>query len=192
MRSIPAAPSCLWKTSLRRMTNGSEDYVFGTQTQLVRTTSCSPETLPLTHDERQQHNVTGIQSRLVRCTSRSSETLPQARDERQRRLRIRDSELACAMRKTLFRNPPSTPDERSEDGGEGGIRTLGPLARSTVFETAPFDHSGTSPFSYLDLHKTEPSTPSERQRGLRIRESESICALHKPLIKISPSTLSER
>ena len=31
-------------------------------------------------------------------------------------------------------------------GGEGGIRTHGPLARSTVFETAPFDHSGTSPF----------------------------------------------
>ena len=32
-----------------------------------------------------------------------------------------------------------------ECGGEGGIRTLGTLARSTVFETAPFDHSGTSP-----------------------------------------------
>ena len=31
------------------------------------------------------------------------------------------------------------------DGGEGGIRTLGTLARSTVFETAPIDHSGTSP-----------------------------------------------
>ena len=31
------------------------------------------------------------------------------------------------------------------NGGEGGIRTHGPLARTTVFETAPFDHSGTSP-----------------------------------------------
>ena len=30
-------------------------------------------------------------------------------------------------------------------GGETGIRTLGTLAGSTVFETAPFDHSGTSP-----------------------------------------------
>ena len=30
-------------------------------------------------------------------------------------------------------------------GGEGGIRTLGTLARTTVFETAPFNHSGTSP-----------------------------------------------
>ena len=34
-------------------------------------------------------------------------------------------------------------------GGEGGIRTHGPLARSTVFETAPFDHSGTSPNTLL-------------------------------------------
>ena len=31
------------------------------------------------------------------------------------------------------------------DGGEGGIRTLGTLASTTVFETVPFDHSGTSP-----------------------------------------------
>ena len=30
-------------------------------------------------------------------------------------------------------------------GGEEGIRTLGTLARTTVFETAPFDRSGTSP-----------------------------------------------
>ena len=30
-------------------------------------------------------------------------------------------------------------------GGEGGIRTLGTRKGSTVFETAPFDHSGTSP-----------------------------------------------
>ena len=32
-------------------------------------------------------------------------------------------------------------------GGETGIRTLGTLARSTVFETAPFDHSGISPLA---------------------------------------------
>ena len=30
-------------------------------------------------------------------------------------------------------------------GGEGGIRTLGTRESTTVFETAPFDHSGTSP-----------------------------------------------
>ena len=34
-----------------------------------------------------------------------------------------------------------------DSGGEGGIRTLGTLASTTVFETAPFDHSGTSPLS---------------------------------------------
>ena len=32
------------------------------------------------------------------------------------------------------------------NGGEEGIRTLGTLARTTVFETAPFDHSGISPY----------------------------------------------
>ncbi len=30
-------------------------------------------------------------------------------------------------------------------GGETGIRTLGTLSRSTVFKTAAFDHSATSP-----------------------------------------------
>ena len=30
-------------------------------------------------------------------------------------------------------------------GGDAGIRTLGTREGSTVFETAPFDHSGTSP-----------------------------------------------
>ena len=30
-------------------------------------------------------------------------------------------------------------------GGQTGIRTLGRLAPTTVFETAPFDHSGTCP-----------------------------------------------
>ena len=32
-----------------------------------------------------------------------------------------------------------------DSGGEAGIRTLGTLAGSPVFETGPFDHSGTSP-----------------------------------------------
>src|SRR6185295_6272404 len=43
------------------------------------------------------------------------------------------------------------------DGGEGGIRTHGPVARSTVFETAPFDRSGTSPVA---------ASRRPRQRGL--------------------------
>ncbi len=33
----------------------------------------------------------------------------------------------------------------AKTGGGGGIRTHGTLARTTVFETAPFDHSGTPP-----------------------------------------------
>ena len=37
----------------------------------------------------------------------------------------------------------------SVDGGEGGIRTHGTLARTTVFETAPIGHSGTSPWRAL-------------------------------------------
>src|SRR5438067_151464 len=32
-----------------------------------------------------------------------------------------------------------------QEGGEGGIRTLGTIARTPVFETGPIDHSGTSP-----------------------------------------------
>jgi hypothetical protein len=34
-------------------------------------------------------------------------------------------------------------------GGEGGIRTLETLAGLTVFETAPFNRSGTSPLALL-------------------------------------------
>ena len=32
-----------------------------------------------------------------------------------------------------------------EAGGRGGIRTPGAIARTTLFESAPFDHSGTLP-----------------------------------------------
>ena len=34
---------------------------------------------------------------------------------------------------------------KQASGGEGGIRTHGTLAGTTVFETVPIDHSGTSP-----------------------------------------------
>ena len=33
-------------------------------------------------------------------------------------------------------------------GGEGGIRTHGTVPRTTVFETVPIDHSGTSPVDW--------------------------------------------
>ena len=36
-------------------------------------------------------------------------------------------------------------DIKQKIGGETGIRTLGTIASTTVFETAPFDHSGISP-----------------------------------------------
>ena len=38
-------------------------------------------------------------------------------------------------------------------GGETGIRTLGPASWSTVFETAPIDHSGISPLGLLFFKK---------------------------------------
>src|SRR5271168_1963294 len=44
-------------------------------------------------------------------------------------------------------------------GGEGGIRTHGTLARTTVFETAPIGHSGTSPWRALIR-----SRPASRNR----------------------------
>jgi hypothetical protein len=47
-------------------------------------------------------------------------------------------------------------------GGEGGIRTLGTLARSTVFETAPFDHSGTSPREASQLLSDKPAANQMR------------------------------
>ena len=41
-----------------------------------------------------------------------------------------------------------------EIGGETGIRTLGGVTPTTVFETAPFDHSGTSPSTNLGVNLT--------------------------------------
>lgn len=49
------------------------------------------------------------------------------------------------------------------NGGEGGIRTHGTLARTTVFETAPIDHSGTSP-------RTRRGSPSAPWSGGSIAE----------------------
>jgi len=40
---------------------------------------------------------------------------------------------------------PALTSIHGHPSGEAGIRTLGTLARTTVFETAPFNHSGTSP-----------------------------------------------
>ena len=49
----------------------------------------------------------------------------------------------------LGKKPCRPPKIGRRAGGEGGIRTLGTLTRTTVFETAPFDRSGTSPLVRL-------------------------------------------
>ena len=45
----------------------------------------------------------------------------------------------------LCENPSGTGVLAFLEGGEGGIRTLGTVARTPVFETGPIDRSGTSP-----------------------------------------------
>ena len=64
--------------------------------------------------------------------------------------------------------PPQASNSHWPHGGEGGIRTLGTLARTTVFETAPFDRSGTSP-SERPGHRPSPSYRGPPQRSLRRR-----------------------
>ena len=55
-------------------------------------------------------------------------------------------------------------------GGGGGIRTHGTLARTTVFETAPFDHSGTPPQSicFNTLAPTEVETLNEHREACNL------------------------
>ncbi len=49
-----------------------------------------------------------------------------------------------AARPRLERSPQAN-SAKSENGGEGGIRTHGTLARTPVFKTGAFNHSATSP-----------------------------------------------
>ena len=78
---------------------------------------------------------------------------------REKTLRLRDEQrtindshymsfviLKCPM-SVQFRNykRKNSYEKPLETGGGGGIRTHGTLACTTVFETAPFDHSGTPP-----------------------------------------------
>src|SRR5262245_53643109 len=48
-------------------------------------------------------------------------------------------------RKQTDINPCQTAISDIESSGEGGIRTLGDVAATPVFETGPIGHSGTSP-----------------------------------------------
>ena len=54
----------------------------------------------------------------------------------------------------LFRGEPDLGKRRN--GGEGGIRTHGTRKGTTVFETVPFDHSGTSPCERSSPHGAGP------------------------------------
>ena len=61
------------------------------------------------------------------------------------------SEAALIRVSFTPRNPETTRSKRAKPGlslacGGGGIRTLGAPKGTTVFETAPFDHSGTPPW----------------------------------------------
>src|SRR5260370_6026353 len=51
----------------------------------------------------------------------------------------------CALPRPLCRWASIILPGDAATGGAGGIRTHGTLARTTVFETVPIDHSGTSP-----------------------------------------------
>ena len=46
-------------------------------------------------------------------------------------------------------------------GGEGGIRTPGDREATTVFETAPIDHSGTSPHLISSRSQRREKTPEQ-------------------------------
>ena len=59
---------------------------------------------------------------------------------------LEDGDVApCAATNLRLRIGGNKHHAQGVSGGETGIRTLGPREGSTVFETAPFDHSGTSP-----------------------------------------------
>ncbi len=57
-------------------------------------------------------------------------------------------------------------------GGETGIRTLGTRESTTVFETAPFDHSGISPRRHLSMPQV-----------LKARRLAERCAIAKALLR---------
>ena len=63
-------------------------------------------------------------------------------------------------------------DKSLKNGGEGGIRTLGTRKGTTVFETAPFDHSGTSPHGVCYIvHDHNFKGRIGKQKGANIKRS---------------------
>ena len=68
------------------------------------------------------------------------------------------SQLSYIPTLSLFRISRDSLSTRI-DGGEAGIRTLGTPKCSTVFETAPFNHSGTSPTYRANWRRVRDSNP---------------------------------
>lgn len=64
----------------------------------------------------------------------------------------------------------------TDNSGEGGIRTFGTVARTTVFETGPFNHSGTSPDDALT--KIKQALPGKGSNFFSIFISPSYCRNH--------------
>src|SRR3989442_4614895 len=83
---------------------------------------------------------------------------------------------------TLFR---SSPFFRS-NGGEGGIRTHGPVTRTAVFETARFGRSRTSPIPYS--HKFPTDRKSTRLNSSHVRISYAVFCLKKKKNTALPET----
>ena len=54
---------------------------------------------------------------------------------------------SCIVTKTILNFMGQTTEEW-DDGGGAGIRTLGGVTPTTVFETVPFNHSGTPPWRH--------------------------------------------
>src|ERR1700680_1239382 len=82
-------------------------------------------------------------------------------------------------------NSPATPCFYS--GGEGGIRTHGTRKGSTVFETARFNHSRTSPavlnYFYYTLSRTSSALHRRQNRdGLYWRGRRLLCPPIQPRI----------
>lgn len=82
-------------------------------------------------------------------------------------------------RATRFRSSTNKPQPvfqgsgfaRRQDGGGGGIRTLGRgVAPTTVFETAPFNHSGTPPRRAMGV-RSSIGERRTRRRGAVVRGS---------------------
>ena len=75
-------------------------------------------------------------------------------------LRIRNS-IPLGIRGQAIFLPLRVPQQQANLAERVGFEPTVPLARTTVFETAPFDHSGTSPWSYLaEREGFEPSVES--------------------------------